>query len=304
MPYQFSDKAFTFNELWAQAQDTVAAPSASPTERTVKMLLDPILAHGLYAVRRLSYFQDIFKLPEDEKLAHIHPALSQRATSWIQDEAICLTTLIGQDISTRKAILESEDERRMLVLFQNMKVVPAGILFTQKSRYEEDGCRWIPKSLLWDPTGTAGPFFMKYGSAKVSPDGLIVRLPTIRFRHGFKEDSRQQDLLTFEHNNIIWNVGLANDPGSDPVSFPSYAQADFALITGDNLTSDTLSHVGALVTVNKDFASVTTNVNSPIYARWEVNVVIAAANIWVTDYAFLLQEGFEVITADQGWCIG
>ena len=96
------------------------------------MLLDPLLVHGIYAVRRLSHFQDISALAEDKQLAHVQQALAQRSTSWSKDEAVCLTTLIGQSPETRQATLDAEHDQRMRVLFQSMKSVPAGIIFAKR----------------------------------------------------------------------------------------------------------------------------------------------------------------------------
>ena len=304
MRYQFPDCATSFEELWTEAQNAVAAPNDTPTERTVKMLLDPLLVHGIYAVRRLSHFQDISALPEDKQLAHVQQALAQRSTSWSKDEAVCLTTLIGQSSKTRQAILNAEHDQRMRVLFQSMKSVPAGILFAKRPRYSDSGLRWIPKSLLWNANETSDPNFQKYGAAEVSPRGLIVKHPAIRFPQGFKEDPQQPEIFAFRMNDVVWLMAVASLHGTELAPLAPYAHVDFALITGDSLTRDVLSHVGALVTIEQSPETGDGKGNCRLYARWETAVAIAAMDIAISDYEFPLQEGFDTLGVDQEWCIG
>jgi hypothetical protein len=306
MYYQFSDHSTRFEELWSEALEVGSNPEASPTEKTVRMLLNPLLVHGLYTARRLSHFPDVMSLPEDKRLAHVQTALAQRSTSWIQDEAVCLATLIGHSLEAREAVLDASSEDRMKVLFQSMKSVPAGLLFVRRPRYQDPGIRWIPKTLLWSPSEVHSPLFQKYGNAKVSPRGLVVNFPSVRFRHGIKVDPEQPGLIAFEQNHVLWSAAFTkeNESNCGPFQWAQYVQRDVALVFGTSLSGDVLSHNGALVSVRHVDGDENFSDGSRIYARWEADLALAAASLWISNHDFALQQDFEAVSAEQEWCIG
>lgn len=102
-----------------------------------------------------------------------------RNTSWIEDEPICLATLLGQD---PVALLEqSTVEGRMRVLVSQMKHAPIFVLFSPLPRIDVDGFRWAPVSFKEQNLGNArspGITFSSWG--EVRSEGLLVTLPSLR----------------------------------------------------------------------------------------------------------------------------
>ncbi|KAL8678429.1 MAG: hypothetical protein Q9186_005201 [Xanthomendoza sp. 1 TL-2023] len=127
----------------------------------------------------------------------IHP-LRWRTTSRMKDETICLSGCLGRTVEDLDEV-DSQSERMKLFL-GSMQSVPAGLVFVDRPRIEEDGFRWMPLSLLSggiestlpDVTGVGDPI------GYPTPTGLTVSLPGVlvqdihvyntRFRGGFEHE--------------------------------------------------------------------------------------------------------------------
>lgn len=127
-----------------------------------------------------------------------------------------------------------------------------------------------------------------------------MNFPSICFRKGIKVDPEQPGLIAFEHNHALWSAGFTKEDESDRGQFQwaRYLHRDVALVFGNGLSSDVLSHNGALVSVDR------VDDGSRIYARWEADLALAAASLCISNYDFALQQDFEAVSAEQEWCIG
>lgn len=72
-------------------------------------------------------------------------AFRWRTTSWPSDELFCIYQLLGWDIHELVDEPHATQTRRFFSKFQ---AIDAGILFADIERFEEDGIRWMPKSIL------------------------------------------------------------------------------------------------------------------------------------------------------------
>jgi len=102
--------------------------------------------------------------------------LCNRSTSRPADEASCLATLMGVDVTK---ILDAPEEFRMQKFYISLDTVPAGLMFLPGPKLAIPGFRWAPRSLM----GEGGPS-MRYVYAimaegedtegRISDHGLMV----------------------------------------------------------------------------------------------------------------------------------
>ncbi|OJD35309.1 sugar transporter stl1 [Diplodia corticola] len=108
-------------------------------------------------------------------LAFIGYGMSDRSTSKLEDEPICLATLLGQDLDD---LLDEPDvERRMRIVMSKLTWVTSVVLFSPGPRMEVDGFKWAPKSFLvggegFEPDLTFSSKFI----GSVAPEGLLIKL--------------------------------------------------------------------------------------------------------------------------------
>jgi hypothetical protein len=94
----------------------------------------------------------------DKDIRDLSRQLALRTTSRLQDEAICLSALLGLEASVvmtdnhGKTVL---DEDRMKRLWEVLTPdnIPAEILLCNRPIYGDQGCGWMPRSLLRDNRG-------------------------------------------------------------------------------------------------------------------------------------------------------
>lgn len=99
--------------------------------------------------------------------------LKNRSISKAEDEAVCLATILRQDI--KDLLAEPSAETRMKMVFSRLKHISAASLFTHAPRIDEPGFRWAPATLLsGSKMYQPGRTFTRPG--QVRPDGLLVTL--------------------------------------------------------------------------------------------------------------------------------
>ncbi|KIW66212.1 hypothetical protein PV04_08412 [Phialophora macrospora] len=117
-------------------------------------------------------------LSMDNKTAHILRAVPHRAVSKREDEAICISTLLGLDLfrllnhpmsGTDLSSGELADQR-MITLLQMIQIVPLSILFAPGPRLQQPGFRWALKSFLHQ--AGSQPVFHDSPTAKVTSTGV------------------------------------------------------------------------------------------------------------------------------------
>jgi hypothetical protein len=114
---------------------------------------------------------------EYNKLSFLNKALAVRSTTKAEDEALCLASILGQDVGK---ILDTRKQDGMKLVLLSLKTVPGTIIFCNRPRYTEKGHRWIPKSLLRDSIAITTN--MVNTSARITPRGLLVTYPGIQGR--------------------------------------------------------------------------------------------------------------------------
>lgn len=98
-------------------------------------------------------------------------ATERRCTSKLKDEPLILATMMGQDVG--RILAEEEGDARMAVWHQEMRLIPAEIIFlhTQIRRLPKAPFRWAPASLMENEI--AAP--LHRGVGMCSSEGLRVR---------------------------------------------------------------------------------------------------------------------------------
>ncbi|KAI5837099.1 hypothetical protein DFP73DRAFT_326606 [Morchella snyderi] len=123
---QFSDGALPFH-LMGRKQGFL---SLCHTQKAINMLYHrlPLVGDNAFRFRTLAR------------------ALRYRSTSRMEDESICLASVLGYDL---KELSQTEcPDRRMALFYSYIPEMPADLLFLHKENLEIDGYRWAPKSFL------------------------------------------------------------------------------------------------------------------------------------------------------------
>ncbi|KAI9740183.1 MAG: hypothetical protein M1834_004761 [Cirrosporium novae-zelandiae] len=110
-------------------------------------------------------------------------ALPRRTTSHIEDETICISSLIGLNVSP---LFETADlEARMKKFWQGLGEIPSNIIFYRLPRMPYDGWRWAPRTFLRQPQKIPR---MAPGAqlGKVSENGLTVVLNGLLLEHNLQ----------------------------------------------------------------------------------------------------------------------
>lgn len=113
-----------------------------------------------------------------ETLSGLIDCLQHRWTSWLEDETICLSGLLGLRVEHLTSLTgidsTATQENRMQEFLNSLDEVPADILFLQRPRLKQRGVGWMPNSFLGNSSSTSVEGFQK---GRPTRDGLLVRLP-------------------------------------------------------------------------------------------------------------------------------
>ena len=141
-------------------------------------------------------------------------ALQSRSTSVATDEALCLASIMDQDIAK---IVETPPEKRMGILWSSLPKVPCGLAFSKATRkLDQPGRRWAPASFMGEMgnrmwLGLGGEF--SNISGKVSGEGFVVDSPAMMFKFApafeerlpsFISDALYGSTTTVLHRPHIW----------------------------------------------------------------------------------------------------
>ena len=75
-------------------------------------------------------------------------AMYYRNCSKKADESLVLTSLLSAKPGSAAAISTTKEEDRLREVLSQLDIVPVELIFADSYRYEEPGCRWMPKSFL------------------------------------------------------------------------------------------------------------------------------------------------------------
>lgn len=162
--------------------------SAWANARKMLRTVDSWYEHNFIWVEGRDFFLDMrgqtgrkvdTPVQEANAIIRIGYSLRFRSTSWVEDEAICYATLLGQD---PQAILgESSTQDKMTAVVKKMKNVPISLLFSSMPRIDKVGLRWAPLSFrIEQNSGKArdpGYTFVRIG--QVLSAGLLVSLEAL-----------------------------------------------------------------------------------------------------------------------------
>lgn len=143
-----------------------------------KLSMNPIEREALSWMKSQEGHLSIVSGPFFRRLSDLTNSLRYRWTSWLEDETICLSGLLGLEVEQVTSIATSDSattqECRMQQFLGSLDEVPADILFSPRPRLKQKGSRWMPNSFLGSPLHTYVGGFEK---GTPTNEGLLVHLP-------------------------------------------------------------------------------------------------------------------------------
>ena len=100
-----------------------------------------------------------------DNILQIASSLHRRQTTRIEDEPICIATLVGVDIK------DLPDKPSLVDILTSVEGIPQDIIFTPGARCAKMGLRWAPASFLDQPNKD---YTRKQNRAELRPAGLVV----------------------------------------------------------------------------------------------------------------------------------
>lgn len=135
----------------------------------------------------------------------VYTAIEHRSTSKAEDIPVCITSLLGKDLST---ILSTENvEQRMANFYVLMGEVPCGVIWHwykgEAERLSAKPFRWVPSSITTCPLSH---FFMKWNTGICDAAGLHVRYRGFVFAEKEEEQHGVEAVLP-----RVFNIASAGD---------------------------------------------------------------------------------------------
>lgn len=213
--------------------------------------------------------------------------MKNRSTSKVEDEALCLASILRQDI--KDLLAERSPEGRMKMVFSKLKYISSRSLFTHARRIDETGLRWAPATLLsGGKMYRPGLTFIHPG--KVVPNGLLVTLDGLILSSDVSQCANVNDFLV-ELDSRILHVEMNGE------HVYSSAEADSAkcLILEKRLESPDNVNSGAV------FVEISRREDDVLVVSFLANYLVRSHNSEDT--------GVEVVVAaqlvkQQQWCVG
>ena len=110
----------------------------------------------------------------DRAFAFLARALEYRTTSKLEDEAICLASILGLEPKAITSIASfNTAQERMHTLYTLIEQIPASVLFNRSKKLERD-FRWAPATLL----GNKAHYSFRGIAARCDAEGLHVQFPS------------------------------------------------------------------------------------------------------------------------------
>jgi hypothetical protein len=109
------------------------------------------------------------------------PTMTQRSTSRLEDETICLSALTGLDLAPILQLSSADD--RMRKFLTSISTLPLGILFVEGEKLQGYGQRWIPKSILRGGTPEINQECIVQSDGKLAHTGFGLSQTTFIIRN-------------------------------------------------------------------------------------------------------------------------
>ncbi|KAL3426809.1 hypothetical protein PVAG01_00318 [Phlyctema vagabunda] len=290
--------------------------------------LNLLLAWGTHVIewqgKPFREFIEGIDVPADNTLSRIQSALNTRATSKIEDEPICLASLLG--INPKKLFGTKDSASRMRHVFRSMKQIPTGFLFAPRPRIRDYGCRWMPQSLLWNEESTS--YLGDYNQqAPVDQDGMLVTMPGIRFPHGLSPDDDDSRVITVEldggeldgqrYEKATWEISFSF-PKPESMKDPQQPWLackgqDVAIVMSDLPGADWHGRRACILVAVRELSEEFVirrmgqdpEMATRLFARYEACVKLKLSAKLPTRPNYHIGSGaYELLGKDQNWCIG
>ncbi|KAI9771240.1 MAG: hypothetical protein M1839_002824 [Geoglossum umbratile] len=274
-------------------------------------LAESVLNHSWFKVAGFLASEDS-SLSQSRRLLDLCENLKLRRTTEPADEAVTIAALLNADL---KKVLNTNGKDRMSVVLRSLETVPAALIFFQGKRYEEDGLRWIPKSILLQ-NGRLGDIWCYLNSeilgqaGRPQREGLLVKFPGLRLLHPPESDSPERCYLV--HGSAKYVLALTEGNKLQPArtDWSQYADRELAVILTTSLDDATLpAWEGILVSRRKEDGGV-------YYARFEHILYVHRAEDdmkhqfisvmidWPGQTGRENYTPIQVLPSDQAWCVG
>ena len=89
------------------------------------------LSHGMFA--------------KDVTIGALQRNLCRRMSSWPSDESLAMAIIMGLDL---RPVLEVDNDERMMRFWKMAKHVPRDVVIEPSPKFQVDGFRWAPRSLM------------------------------------------------------------------------------------------------------------------------------------------------------------
>jgi len=111
--------------------------------------------------------------------------VQSRTTSKLEDETLVVATLLRRNPGATKEVINTPASERYKKIFSEAKTFPEDAIFLNTHRYQEEGYRWIPKTLLSQsaplleslPSTTKNSFINAKFGLQVSLRAFTVQFP-------------------------------------------------------------------------------------------------------------------------------
>lgn len=131
-------------------------------------------------------------------IANICIGLSRQCTSVVEDEALCLGSLLALDMDQ---IAGAQPADRMRVFWSTIQTVPESLLFWRYGTMQEEGFRWAPKTFL----GT-GSRWLDAGSVRGRPQAIPTPVGLFVDAYAIELENLSSPLLN-PINDLVWIRG-------------------------------------------------------------------------------------------------
>lgn len=138
-----------------------------PRTRELSQTVYTELVNFIYGIAALRTIEKA-----DTRIIKLWNVCQFRSTSESQDEAVCLSILLGNNI---RPIMAAPGADRWTTFLLQQRVFPKDLLFTAGARVERDGFRWAPARFIRRPSTTTATLDLNMGTGEASEDGFNVQ---------------------------------------------------------------------------------------------------------------------------------
>ena len=163
-----------------------------------------------------------------EMMSEFSRSLSWRRTTRMEDESLVLANLLGLD--TRK-LLDARNELTMKLVFQNMTLVPEDVLFVPREHLSDQGCSWMPVSLINGGYGSG----LSNNQATVTKTGLMVYRPGLLLEGGLTLTQASRHIVQVDGVHYSINISYFQSDMANRFEANRGAQLVWAILLKDEL---------------------------------------------------------------------